>query len=81
MAITDYSGEYRQLAEAERQLRAVLQNPDTSPVKIALLDQDLAEIQQVRFWLDAGGTGIRSTLVNTIEALVERVADNCTRPV
>ena len=77
MSATDYGGEYRQLEQAEALIRRALRDSTLPPGRIGLLDQDLAEIQQIRFWLGAGGTGIRSTLVTTIDALTERVAQHC----
>lgn len=77
MSATDYTGEYRQLEQAEAQIRGALRDAALPPGRVGLLDQDLAEIQQIRFWLGAGGTGIRSTLVTTIDALAERVAQHC----
>ncbi|MGI8554499.1 MAG: hypothetical protein ACR2PL_27475 [Dehalococcoidia bacterium] len=78
MGATDYEAEYRQLDEAEKLIRASLHDTRLPPGRVGLLDQDLAEIRQIRYWLGAGGTGIRSTLVTTIEALVGRVSTNCT---
>ena len=80
MTATDYTGEYRQLDEAEALIRRGLRDVTLPPGRVGLLDQDLAEIQQIRFWLGAGGTGIRSTLVTTIDALAERVAQHCRPP-
>ena len=77
MSATDYAGEYRQLEQAEAQIRRALRDGRLPPGRVGLLDQDLAEIQQIRFWLGAGGTGIRSTLVSTIDALAERIAQHC----
>ena len=77
MSATDYAGEYRQLERAEALIRHALHDGTLPPSRVGLLDQDLAEIEQIRFWLGAGGTGIRSTLVSTIDALAERVAEHC----
>lgn len=77
MSITDYAGEFRQLREAEALIRQTLAHPALATGRIALLDQDLEEIRRVCFWLEAGGTGIRSTLVSTIDALCERVRQHC----
>jgi hypothetical protein len=77
MGVTDYTGEYRQLDEAAARLRTALRDASLPPGRIGLIDQDLAEIEQIRFWLSAGGTGIRSTLVTAIDSLVERVVEHC----
>lgn len=80
MSGTDYSFEYRQLDNAEMQIRQAFARAELEPARIGVLDQELAEIWQIRFWLEAGGSGIRSALVPAIDALVERVAQDCAAP-